>query len=342
MHNSLARFHSELADGFLSQSHAVLTAFDIPAHFEGRDRLLAKIEDVSVSIRRARDQIEIDLSASNPDSLSIIRAAIQAQLEVIDPRLGDLHWEGAFKPGNLPAYFSFAHVEAMEILSEDFVRLVLHGGDLARFGKEGLHFRILRQRDTSQPAVWPRLNARGGIDWPKKDEQLIHRAYTSRAVDPQEQKITVDIYRHADGPTAAWAESNPIGEVVGLTGPGGGWIPQGDWMLLGGDETAQPAILRLLEELPAQTGGQAFVIAGSRGREGHVRNQTQIKLTWLYRDENPDLVERILSHPIPKSETTFLWFAASKTQARIVRNFWRNELGRSTENSYASGYWDTQ
>ncbi|MYM57515.1 siderophore-interacting protein [Thalassovita mangrovi] len=245
----------------------------------------------------------------------------------------------SMQSGDLAANLSFARVTAMHILSEDFLRLELQGDDLARFAEGALHFRLLRQRHADRPAVWPRRGEGGKPLWPDNDAQLVHRVYTGRQVDADRNRITVDIYRHAGGPTSDWALSNPVGERIGLIGPVGGGIPPGGWMLLAGDETAQPAILRMLETLPPETEGEALILAGAPGREGEVVNRTGIRLRWLYRDRGDDLSAAVRAVALPERDDSYLWFAASKSEARDIREYFRTSLGEDRSRCRASGYW---
>jgi NADPH-dependent ferric siderophore reductase len=45
--------------------------------------------------------------------------------------------------------------------------------------------------------------------------------------------------------------------MVGVTGPGGRTLPDGDWFLLLGDQSALPAISVISERLPADARGAA-------------------------------------------------------------------------------------
>lgn len=283
--------------------------------------------------------VDITLSGPNRDALFWLRAGVMAQLETLSPEQAPLTWDGADQPGDLAPYFSFAQVRGMEIVNDDFVRLRIVGNDLARFAQGGMHFRLLRQQRPDQAPLWPRLNEKGSVDWPEDERQLIHKVYTVRHLDRIGHEFTVDIFRHDGGPTCGWAERNPVGEWIGITGPGGGEMPAGGWMLLAGDETAQPAILRMLEELPAETEGVAYVLAGAQGRECDVTNRTRIALTWLYRDQGDDLERHVTAIMPPRRADSYLWFAASKPEARRMREHFKTTLCQEATRLKSAGYW---
>ena len=80
------------------------------------------------------------------------------------------------------------------------------------------------------------------------------RNFTVRRFDPAQATIDVDIYLHGDlGRASAWARRAKAGDPVGYAGPRTHWEPDPDaaWALLAADETGLPALLAILESLPA-------------------------------------------------------------------------------------------
>lgn len=336
---SRTAFASADPEAVLSSCAKTLAHLSIPFSHPVPDRLEAEYDGVRIRFDSQNGEVRIGLDSKVTDTLVMVRAAVQARLIKFEPTLTNLRWDGVGQAGDLAPNFSFAHVESAEALSDDFMRLVLVGQDLSRFGSGGLHFRLLRQLDPDRPAAWPRLAEDGSVTWPENGVQLLHKAYTTRFLDAATQKITVDIYRHEGGPTSDWAETRPVGQTIGLTGPGGGTLPEGKWLMLAGDETAQPAILRMLEELPPETEGEALLLAGAPGRESPVTNRTRIRLRWLYRSEGHDLCDAVEALDLPDRNDRFLWFAASKPQARRMRVHFGKTLGLDRDQFRAAGYW---
>lgn len=150
--------------------------------------------------------------------------------------------EGALAPG-----LSLMRVASITRRSPGFVRVRVEGADAARFAAGSLHFRLLlppRGRD----AVWPRTAANGRTVWPEGEDALHRPVYTTVAA--KDDWLEFDIFRHEGSPTSDWAQSHPVGETVGLIGPGGGGCPAASELLLFGDETAMPAISRMLAVAP--------------------------------------------------------------------------------------------
>ena len=72
------------------------------------------------------------------------------------------------------------------------------------------------------------------------------------------------------------------GDPVGILGPGGGEGPVADWVVLAGDETALPAIGRILEELPSDARGVAIVEVADAREEQDLPHPPGVALRWLH------------------------------------------------------------
>lgn len=83
--------------------------------------------------------------------------------------------------------------------------------------------------------------------WPE-NRAAPHRAvYTLVEVPPEEGWFSVDLFEHPGGVATGWASIASPGDVVGIMGPAGGAAPPGERLILAGDETALPAIRRILQ-----------------------------------------------------------------------------------------------
>jgi NADPH-dependent ferric siderophore reductase len=146
--------------------------------------------------------------------------------------------EGALAPG-----LALMQVTSVTRRSPGFIRVRLEGPEAARFGANSLHFRLLLPPRGREPR-WPRIAASGRTIWPEGEDALHRPVYTTAAQEGD--WLDFDIFRHPGSPTSDWAEENPVGQTVGIVGPGGGWCPEASSLLLFGDETALPAIARML------------------------------------------------------------------------------------------------
>ena len=159
-------------------------------------------------------------------------------------------------------------------LSDGFVRLTFTGPTLDRFADPGLDQRI----KLILPAEGGSLDDMPFVDdwfgaWrdlPDARRPVI-RTYTTRAVRAHEREVDVDLVLHEpSGPAGRFAASCLEGDEAVLCGPNaraeqpaGGidfHLPaSARCVLLAGDETALPAIARILEGLPAGVRGTALV-----------------------------------------------------------------------------------
>lgn len=168
-------------------------------------------------------------------------------------------WSPLDKPGAHPPNFSLARVAGVTRIAPDFLRLRLEGGDLARFARDLIHFRLILQPQGAQAPAWPVIGDDGRTVWPKWAATLHRPVYTVRHIDPGAGWLETDIFVHEGGRACGFAAHAVPGTVVGLTGPGGGGIAQGDSLLIGGDETAYPALARTIEAAGPDTTGECHL-----------------------------------------------------------------------------------
>ena len=203
-------------------------------------------------------------------------------------------------------------------LSPNFQRITFGGACLADFGIQGdthdLRIKIVVPCVSDEGVRLPlpdlsTLDTGWYQDWLKLDAATrgCMRTYTVRAVrcSGAEPEIDVDFVLHLDedgngGPASSWAAAAAPGDRVCVIGPNvahcvtaesyGGmeWRPGlARHVLLAGDETAVPAMLAILETLPADITGHALMEIPSSSDMQDVRTASGVEVTWLPRNGRP-------------------------------------------------------
>ncbi|TQL66774.1 NADPH-dependent ferric siderophore reductase [Nocardioides albertanoniae] len=194
-------------------------------------------------------------------------------------------------------------VRSVERLSPSFARIELAGADLADLGNDGPSFdQRIKLIFPATPGVLPDL-APG--DWYSEwlaipdDERPRMRTYTIRSLEGEgiEKRLYVDFVLHpgAHGPGSDWAGSARPGDEILVVGPKLGeayggieWLPgDASRLLLVGDETAVPAIVSILESLPADATGTAFLEVPVAADVQEVSAPEGVNVTWLPREGEP-------------------------------------------------------
>lgn len=192
-------------------------------------------------------------------------------------------------------------VARLERLSPSFLRVTFTGEDLEDYADLGYDARTKLFFPTADGYQHlPR-----GEDWylrwrdlPDEQRNTI-RTYTTRAVRPDVREVDVDVVLHGDaGPASRWANRVQPGDPLVLMGPNaasdgphGGVefsLPEAQRpVLLAGDETAVPAIAVILEQLPEETTGAAYLEVPEPGDQWQLRAPAGVSVTWLARDGRP-------------------------------------------------------
>ena len=282
----------------------------------------------------------VRIASSGPKQIHEMREAFLHFLDHAAPGLSErMTWRGDLPTGAYPPNFRKVRVVGTRPVSPNFLRMTMAAENVGDFVEGGMHFRLAIPPKGRAP-VWPLIDGGGRTRWPKGEDALHNPAYTFVGVDVEKGTFDFDLYVHDGGKATQWALEAEPGEEIGLLGPGGGTLPPGDFLLMAGDETALPAIRRILELSPPDRRGHVFVELGDIADRCELAVPDGMTLEWLTRGEGPDLWTRIAGVPFPgEGESRFVWIAAECELARKARLHFRDTVGVTQDEAYISAYW---
>jgi len=224
------------------------------------------------------------------------------------------------------------------------VRRVTLSGTPAAVAAAGPTVNLLVPRVGDAAPRWPHVARDGRIVWPEGSHGLSLRSYTARRQDPVAGTVDIDFVLHGDGPAAGWAAAAAPGALLGVAGAGAlGERPAG-YLLLAGDETALPAISRILAAAPPTTGGLALIEVADAAEEQPLATPAGITVRWLHRGgiapgESTLLADAVAALDRPEGDDVFVWVAAESGVVRTVRADLRGRWGLGRAQHHAIGYW---
>ena len=172
-------------------------------------------------------------------------------------------------------------------LSPRMARFTLQAAAFADFGvEEPGEVVTLGWCDAGEELVLPER----GWRFPAGAREQHWRNFTVRAHRPEDAEIDVDFFLHGDiGRASAWATRARPGDSVGFAGPRMHWqrSPEAVWSVLAADETGLPAMLAILETLPAGHRAIALAEIHDDGERQPVETEAELELRWLSRDGRP-------------------------------------------------------
>lgn len=324
-------------------------------HFAEHD-LAATRDGRSWHVRFPAGEARIDVGragatilAAAPDlaGLCAIRLALASHLlEFADGAGPSIVWTGDATGIVEPPNFRRMTVLRNVALTRSMRRITLAGHDLGRYDSFDLHVKLLLPDPSRASPAWPTLGPDGLMRWPEGDDRLAVRIYTIRRIDVARGELDIDMVVHggASGPGSDFAASALPGDVVGMIGPGGRNVGQADWHLLAGDETALPAISRILEQMPASARGLALVETGDLADMLPVREHPGFEIRWLPRgtgaaDQVSPLADAIRRIELPTHEPVFCWAGAEFAAFKAIRAHWRDTAGLNRRRQLAVAYW---
>ena len=235
------------------------------------------------------------------------------------------------KPSILHAILS---VKRTERLSPHYIRITLTGDGVAQFA----HTTAGANNKIFLP------DADGDIHFDAT--KSVRRTYTHRGMDLAKNEMYIDFVAHGDdGPASAWASRAREGDRIGLAmkDKAEPLYPLVDWYLLIGDATALPVLSVILETLPANAQGKAFIEVHGPEDEILIQTAADIEINWLYNPtagEQSPLVSAVKSITLPAAGVShFGYLAAEFAAVKELRHYLRKENAWEKEELYAYSFW---
>lgn len=191
----------------------------------------------------------------------------------------------------------------------------------------------------------PPIQVEGHLNWNPPEGRPTAKDYTPRRYDPHAGELDLDFVRHGAGCASTWAERVEVGDPAWIAGPkSSALLPRDvDWLLIGGDETALPAIGRLLDELPSDLPARVFVEVADAAHEIELPTRDAVELTWLHRGEGAadtsDVLEQAIRAMTWPDGEVYVWLAGEAVTLKPLRTFLKNERQVPRDCLEVTGYW---
>ncbi len=173
------------------------------------------------------------------------------------------------------------------------------------------------------------------------------RTYTARSYDPDNQTISIDFAIHQPaGPATRWALDSQIGDEVELRGPGHlrADPTKGDWHLFSADMSAMPAAISIIESLPHDAKGYAFLEILDEQDKQEFSAPEGIDIQWLIHSNPKENSAQQLDaiKGIKHLEGTPNVFVAGEMNTiKKIKKYFNEEKRFSDSPKYISSYWKT-
>lgn len=224
------------------------------------------------------------------------------------------------------------------------VRRVLLTGTPEAVAAAGPTVNLLVPRAGDPAPRWPEVARDGRIVWPVGSHGVALRSYTARRQDPAAGEVEIDFVLHGDGPAAAWAGAAVPGALLGVAGGAALGERRARWLLLAGDETAIPAVSRILAEAAPDAQGVALLEVAGPHEEQPLTAPAGVAVRWLHRGDVPPGESTLLPDAVagldrPGEGDLFAWVAAESAAVRTIRADLRSRWGLGRSQHHAIGYW---
>ncbi|QDZ11818.1 siderophore-interacting protein [Devosia ginsengisoli] len=236
-------------------------------------------------------------------------------------------------------------LEAVEITDiTPKMRRVRFCGDMAGFASPGHadHIKAFFFPKGVEPKLVP-IGPRGAEF--AEGERPEMRDYTPRAWDVDRGWIDLDFVLHGDGPASSWAAEAKVGSKLVIGGPRGSVVVPSayDWYLLAGDETALPALIRRIEELPAGSKVIAVIEVADAAEEQGFETAADVALHYVHRNGAAAGTTRLVLDAVKAltfpDGVAYAYIAGEVGMSQAVRAHLQDERGFDPQYIKAAGYW---
>ncbi|MBD8689877.1 MULTISPECIES: siderophore-interacting protein [unclassified Rhizobium] len=278
--------------------------------------------------------LRLTLYADDQMKLHLLQEAVDHRLD--EAAMAPQRQWSLSRPGIAPPNLTFTTVESCDRIYPSYYRLRLSGPSLERFSRDGLHFRLLFPPE-SHLGQWPFLAESGRVEWPGGISHWHRPVYTTRTVDLERGTLDFDVFAHDGGRVTRWCSTLSAGAEVAIMGPGGEWLTSERWIAFFGDETALPAIARILQDLAPETEGIATILTSDAGDKQDLHTKSNVSIRWLVRGDGICLIHELKRLQIPDNDR-LVWFAGERSEVNQAREI-LGSLGLRKDEIRAASYW---
>lgn len=244
-----------------------------------------------------------------------------------------------------PPRFRRVEVVSVEDRTPRLRRITLGGDELhgLTVTEPAASVRLLLPRAGGSEVVLPRWNGNEFLfdDGTRPPIRTLTPLRTDPGDDDRAPRLDVEIVRHGDGALSDWADRARPGDPAAVAGTGRGYeiAPHADSFLLVGDESALPAIVTLLDVLPAAANVRVLVEVGDDARlELPVRAGWSVH--WFTAGTGAATGDALVGavRDDPPSSATRVWAAGEAAAMQRLRRL-LGELGHDRSLTVVRGYW---
>jgi NADPH-dependent ferric siderophore reductase len=186
-------------------------------------------------------------------------------------------------------------------------------------------------------------------DWTGNEFRLpdgrrpVLRTLTPRRLDSDRLELDVDVVIHGAGSAAQWAATAQPGDPAAVSGPARGYRAETDGaaFLLGGDETAIPAIGQLVEWLPTDCPVRVEIEVAAPVARMALPTRPGVSVNWLDLPVGAPPGERLVAtlRGADLQPGTRVWMAGEAAAMQRIRRHLFEERGLPRQEVTVRGYW---
>jgi NADPH-dependent ferric siderophore reductase len=242
-----------------------------------------------------------------------------------------------------PPRFRDVEVERVEPIGPRLVRLTFSGSGLESMtaGDPAASVRLLLPSDGGSELVMPAWNGNEFLLPDGRRPAL--RTFTPLRVDGDPNALAIAVVVHGGGVASKWAAGAEPGRTAAVSGPGRGYaVNRGaPAFLLGGDESAIPAIGQLLGALPHAASVHVCIEVVQPDGRVPLPEHPRVTIEWC--DLAPGappgdaLVAAVrAAELVPEAR---VWAAGEAAAVQRIRRYLFEERGMARAQTSVRGYW---
>ncbi|MDQ1481678.1 MAG: hypothetical protein QOI44_2539 [Actinomycetota bacterium] len=242
-----------------------------------------------------------------------------------------------------PPRFRDVEVRAVESVGPRLIRLTLAGADLEAMAAAGpaASVRLLLPPAGNTEIVRPTWNGNEFLLADGRRPPI--RTFTPVRADPDAGGLALEIVVHGAGVASTWAATAEPGRQAAISGPGRGYTVDRDApaFLLGGDETAIPAISQLLEAVPRETPVHVCIEVAHPDARVALPEHPRASVEWC--DLTPGappgdaMVAAVRAADLAPDGR--IWVAGEAAAVQRIRRYLFEERGIPRARTSVRGYW---